>query len=40
VHPLPFAVGPFHLDLVSVAQREEDEDLQWLIEHLMAIGRI
>lgn len=21
VHPLPFALGPFHLDLVSVAQR-------------------
>lgn len=39
VHPLPFALGPFHLDLVSVAQREDDEALQWLIERLMAIGR-
>ncbi len=39
VHPLPFALGPFHMDLVSVAQREGDEALQWLIERLMAIGQ-
>ncbi|WP_041771006.1 LysR family transcriptional regulator [Metapseudomonas resinovorans] len=39
VQSLPFALGPFHLDLVSVAQREDDEALQWLVERLMVIGR-
>ncbi|MCY1420694.1 PCP degradation transcriptional activation protein [compost metagenome] len=39
VHPLPFALDPFHLDLVSVAQREGDEALQWLVERLLVIGR-
>ncbi|MCY1309619.1 hypothetical protein D3C85_1307070 [compost metagenome] len=39
VQPLPFALGPFHLDLVSVTPREDDEALQWLIERLQVIGR-
>ncbi|HBX57864.1 LysR family transcriptional regulator [Pseudomonas sp. UBA2684] len=36
---LPFALGPFHLDVVSLAQRQRDAALQWLIEQIVAIGR-
>lgn len=35
---LPFALGPFHLDLVSLDLRRRDAALQWLIEHILAIG--
>ncbi|MDH1264548.1 LysR family transcriptional regulator [Pseudomonas sp. GD03944] len=36
---LPFAVGPFHLDVVSLAQRQRDAALQWLIEQIVVIGQ-
>ncbi|MDT3711483.1 MAG: LysR family transcriptional regulator [Pseudomonadaceae bacterium] len=36
---LPFDLGPFQLDIVSVAQREKDAALQWLIEQMMAVAR-
>ncbi len=36
---LPFDLGTFQLDIVSVAQRERDAALQWLIEQIMAIAR-
>lgn len=39
VHPLPFALGPFHLDLVSLAQRDSDAALGWLVEQLMGVGQ-
>lgn len=39
LHELPFALGPFHLDLVSLAQRQRDPALQWLIEQIVAIGQ-
>ena len=34
---LPFDLGAFQLDIVSVAQRERDAALQWLIEQIAAI---
>lgn len=34
---LPFDLGTFQLDIVSVAQRERDAALQWLIGEIMAI---
>lgn len=39
LHPLPFALGPFHLDLVCLAQRQREPALQWLIEQIVAIGQ-
>lgn len=36
---LPFDLGTFQLDVVSVAQRERDAALQWLIGEFMAIQR-
>lgn len=36
---LPFDLGTFQLDIVSVAQRERDAALQWLIGEIMAIQR-
>lgn len=36
---LPFDLGTFQLDVVSVAQRERDAALQWLIGEIMAIQR-
>ncbi len=35
---LPFALGPFQLDVVSVAQRQNDAALNWLIEQLLALA--
>ncbi|MCP9340308.1 LysR family transcriptional regulator [Stutzerimonas xanthomarina] len=34
---LPFDLGTFQLDIVSVAQRERDAALQWLIEQIVAV---
>jgi len=36
---LPFDLGTFQLDIVSVAQRERDAALQWLIEQIVAVAR-
>lgn len=36
---LPFALDTFQLDIVSVAQREKDAALQWLIEQIVAVVR-
>jgi DNA-binding transcriptional LysR family regulator len=36
---LPFDLGAFQLDIVSVAQRERDAALQWLIEQIVAVAR-
>lgn len=36
---LPFTVGPFHLEIVSLAQRQRDAALQWLIEQIAVIGQ-
>jgi DNA-binding transcriptional LysR family regulator len=36
---LPFPLGPFHLEIVSLAQRQRDTALQWLIEQIVAIGQ-
>ena len=35
---LPFEVGPFHLEIVSLAQRQRDPTLQWLVGLMLAIG--
>ncbi|MHA6492119.1 LysR family transcriptional regulator [Pseudomonas borbori] len=35
---LPFELGPFHLEIVSLAQRQRDAALQWLIEQIAALG--
>lgn len=39
LYDLPFELGPFQLDIVSVAQRERDAALQWLIEQIMTVTR-
>jgi hypothetical protein len=36
---LPMPIGPFHLEIVSPAQRQRDAALQWLIEQIIAIGQ-
>ena len=36
---LPFELGPFHLDVVSLELRQRDVALQWLIERIREIGR-
>jgi len=36
---LPFHLGPFHLEIVSPAQRQRDAALQWLIERMVTIGQ-
>lgn len=36
---LPFHLGPFHLEIVSPAQRQRDAALQWLIGEIVAIGQ-
>ncbi|MDW3714152.1 LysR family transcriptional regulator [Pseudomonas sp. 2023EL-01195] len=38
LYELPFAVGPFHLDVVSVQARERDAALQWLIGQILELG--
>ncbi|WP_313086112.1 LysR family transcriptional regulator [Pseudomonas sp.] len=38
LHELPFDLGAFQLDIVSLAQRERDAALQWLIEQIVAVG--
>ena len=35
---LPFDLGTFALDIVSVAQRQNDSALQWLIEQIAAVA--
>jgi len=35
---LPFALGPFHLDIVSLDLRRRDQALQWLIEQIRSLG--
>lgn len=35
---LPFSLGPFHLEVVSLAQRQRDAALQWLIEEIIAVA--
>ena len=39
VHELPFELGPFHLDVVSLELRQREKALQWLIEQIIALGR-
>jgi DNA-binding transcriptional LysR family regulator len=36
---LPFALGPFHLEIVSLAQRQRDPALHWLIAQIATIGQ-
>lgn len=36
---LPFHLGPFHLEIVSPAQRQRDAALQWLIAEIVAIAQ-
>ena len=36
---LPFDLGSFQLDIVSVTHRERDAALQWLIEQITAVAR-
>lgn len=36
---LPFALGPFHLEIVSLAQRQRDAALQWLIAQIALLAR-
>ena len=36
---LPFELGTFQLDIVSIAQRERDAALQWMIEQIVTIAR-
>ena len=36
---LPMPIGPFHLEIVSPAQRQRDAALQWLIEQMIASGQ-
>lgn len=38
LHELPFALGPFHLEVVSLDVRRRDAALQWLIEQVVALG--
>ncbi|AYC34720.1 LysR family transcriptional regulator [Pseudomonas cavernae] len=40
LYPLPFEVGSFQLEIVSLGQRQRDAALQWLIEQIGAIGAI
>ena len=35
---LPFALGPFHLEIVSLDLRRRDQALQWLVERIRQIG--
>ena len=35
---LPFALGPFHLEIVSLDLRRRDQALQWLVERIREIG--
>ena len=35
---LPFELGPFHLDIVSLDLRRRDMALQWLIDQIAALG--
>ncbi|MCQ4314323.1 LysR family transcriptional regulator [Pseudomonas stutzeri] len=36
---VPFDLGTFQLDIVTVAQRERDAALQWLIERIVAVAK-
>lgn len=35
---LPFELGPFHLDVVSLELRQRDAALQWLIGEILSLG--
>lgn len=35
---LPFALGPFHLQIVSLDLRRRDQALQWLVEQIRRLG--
>ena len=39
VQELPFVLEPFELDIVTLAQRERDTALQWLIAQIIAVGQ-
>lgn len=38
LYPLPFALGPFHLQVVSSALRARDPALQWLLEQIDSLA--
>lgn len=38
LHELPFALGPFHLEIVHLAQRGREAALQWLVGEIAAVG--
>ena len=38
--PLPFALEPFHLHIVTHHQRSRDTALQWLIAQIIAVGEM
>ncbi|MBD9415433.1 LysR family transcriptional regulator [Pseudomonas sp. PDM16] len=37
---LPFELGPFHLEIVSLDLRSRDTPLQWLIEQIQSLGEV
>ena len=39
LYDLPFHLGPFHLHITSLAQRERDAALQWLIGKIQRLGQ-
>ena len=39
LHELPFPIGPFHLEIVHLGQRQRDAALQWLVEQILLIGQ-
>jgi DNA-binding transcriptional LysR family regulator len=36
---LPFELGPFHLEIVSLDLRRRDTSLQWLVEQIQALDQ-
>lgn len=40
LHDLPFQLGPFHLHITSLAQRERDTALQWLIGKIQRLAQV
>ncbi|MCU1718525.1 LysR family transcriptional regulator [Pseudomonas sp. 5P_3.1_Bac2] len=39
LHDLPFNLGPFHLQMVSLAARQREPALHWLMEQIKLIGQ-
>lgn len=39
LHDLPFALEPFELDLVYLAQRGQDRALDWLVGEILRVGK-